>query len=148
MQVVADTLAGWRRLSFQNLLMEADPAVLSITQKAWTALLATATEPTFLQAATPQLTSKLFDLACTPTGHVLNPKHLLSFPMPASSDELLPAGGQAGAMKHVFGGEEGFDVARVRMAAAAALGRLASKFSASGKARISRGECVLAAFLM
>ena len=120
------------RLVFQNLLMESDPAVLSCSQDAWTALLSAASSANFATAASPQLTSMLFDLACTPTGHMLLPKCLLRFPMPASSDGLLPPGSRPGAIKHMLGVEEGFDVAKMRLAAAGALGQLACKFVASG----------------
>ncbi len=121
------------RLVFQNLLMESDSTVLSNSQSAWTALLAAASSTNFPTAASPQLTSMLFDLACTPTGHVLAPKQLLKFPMPASSNGLLPPGSRPGAEKHMLGVEEGFDVARMRLAAAGALGQLACKFAALGK---------------
>ena len=120
------------RLVFQNLLMESDPAVLSCSQGAWTALLSAASSANFATAASPQLTSMLFDLACTPTGHVLLPKCLLRFPMPASSDGLLPPGSRPGAVKHMLGVEDGFDVAKMCLAAAGALGQLACKFVASG----------------
>lgn len=120
------------RLIFQNLLVEANPAVLSSSQNAWTSLLAAAAPHTLTAAASPQLTNLLFNLACTPTGHVLPPKHLLRFAMPASSDALLPPGSRPLAGKHVLGGEEGFDTAKMRLAAAGALGQLACKFATSG----------------
>ena len=123
---------GARRLVFQNLLLEADPAVLSSSQAAWGALLAAAPAPSITTAASPQLTTMLFDLACTPTGWVLPRKHLLSFPLPASSESLLPPGSRPGGGKQVLGGEEGFDVASMRLAVAGALGRLACKFAALG----------------
>ena len=112
--------------------MEANPAVLSSSQNAWTSLLAAAAPHTLTAAASPQLTNLLFNLACTPTGHVLPPKHLLRFAMPASSDALLPPGSRPLAGKHVLGGEEGFDTAKMRLAAAGALGQLACKFATSG----------------
>ena len=112
--------------------MEGNAAVLSSSQLAWSALLAAA-PPTVLTAAiSPQLTSMLFDLACTPAGYVLPPKHMLRFPMPASSDALLPAGSGLAAAKHVLGGEEGFDVANMRLAVAQALGQLGCKLATSG----------------
>lgn len=120
------------RLIFQNLLMEANPAVLSSSQDAWTSLLAAAAPDTLTTAATPQLTSMLFNLACTPSGHVLPAKHLLRFSMPASSEALLPPSSRPAAGKHVVGGEEGFDTAKMRLAAAGALGQLACKFATSG----------------
>ena len=130
----ADMSAPLHRLVFQNLLLEADSVVVSSSQQAWALLLASAQNSTFLQAANPQLVQQLFNMACTPTGHVLNPKNMLSFPMAASSDGLLPSGTPSGPQKHTLGGEEGFDVARMRMAAAQALGQMANKFSPSGKA--------------
>lgn len=114
--------------------MEANTAVLSSSQDAWISLLTAAAPDTFKTAALPHLTSVLFDLACTPTGHVLPAKYVVRFPMPASSDALLPAASRAGAGKHVLGSEEGFDVAKMRLAAAQALGQLACKFATLGKA--------------
>ena len=52
--------------------------------------------------------------------------------MPASSDLLLPASSRPEAGKHVLGGEEGFDTAKMRLAAAGALGQLACKFAMLG----------------
>lgn len=120
------------RLTFQNLLMEANPLVLSSSQDAWTSLLAAAAPHTLTAAASPQLTSLLFNLACTPTGHVLPPQHLLRFVMPANSDALLPPGSRPAAGQHVLGGEEGFNTANMRLAAAGALGQLACKLTTSG----------------
>ncbi|DBA67496.1 TPA: hypothetical protein ACH3X2_001776 [Trebouxia sp. C0005] len=120
------------RLLFQNLLMEADPAVLSSSQDTWTALLDAAGLPAFTTSASPQLAGMLFELACIPTGHILPPNKLLKFPMPASSEGLLPNGSESGAEKHVLGGEEASDVARMRLAAGQALGQLACKFAVSG----------------
>lgn len=120
------------RLIFQNLLMEANPAVLSSSEIAWTSLLAAAPPDTLRIAASSHLTALLFSLACTPTGHVLPAKHLLRFAMPASSDALLPASSRPEAGKHVLGGEKGFDTAKMRLAAAGALGQLACKFAMSG----------------
>lgn len=114
--------------------MEANLAVLSSSQDAWTSLLAAAAPHTLTDAASPQLTSLLFNLACTPTGHALPAKHLLRFAMPASSDALLPPGSRPTAGKHVLGGEEGFDSAKMRLAAAGALGQLACRFAPSGMA--------------
>ena len=122
----------WHRLIFQNLLMEANPAVLSSSETAWTSLLAAAAPDTLKTAASPQLTATLFNLACAPTGHVLAAKDLLRFAMPAGSDALLPASSRPEAGKHVVGGEEGFDTAKMRLAAAGALGQLACKFAMSG----------------
>ena len=119
---------------FQNLLMEADPTILTTSQATWTALLAAVDSPTFTTSASPLLTSMLFDLSCIPTGHVLPPNKLLRFPMPASGDALLPAGSRPGQAKHVVGSGEGFDVAKMRLAAAQALGQMAYKFAASGNA--------------
>lgn len=114
--------------------MEANASILSASQGAWTSLLASVPPDTLNTVASPQLTTMLFDLACTPAGCVLPSKHLLKFPMPASSDALLPAGSRPGATKHIVGGEEGFDVAKMRLAAAQALGQLACKFATSGMA--------------
>ena len=122
------------RLVFQNLLMESNASILSSSQDAWASLLASLAPDTLKTVASPQLTTTLFDLACTPSGCVLPSKHLLKFPMPASSDALLPAGSRPAAAKHIVGGEEGFDVAKMRLAAAQALGQLACKFAASGVA--------------
>lgn len=128
------------RLIFQNLLMEANPAVLSSSEAAWTSLLAAATPDTLRAAASPQLTSILFKLACTPSGHALPLKHLLKFAMPASSEALLPASSRPEAGKHVLGSEEGFDTAKMRLAAAGALGQLACKFAMSGMC--SKGDAL------
>lgn len=114
--------------------MEADPAVLSSSQDTWTALLDAAGLPAFTTSASPQLAGMLFELACIPTGHILPPNKLLKFPMPASSEGLLPNGSESGAEKHVLGGEEASDVARMRLAAGQALGQLACKFAVSGMA--------------
>ena len=130
--VVAEACSYCDRLVFQNLLLEADSIGVSSSQQAWALLLASAPNGTFLQAANPQLVEQLFKMACTPTGHVFNPKHVLDFPMAASSDGLLPPGTPTGAQKHTLGAEEGFDVASMRMAAAQALGQMANKFSAAG----------------
>jgi len=132
--VLLKGVAFSHRLVFQNLLMETDATVLSSSQDTWTALLDAAGLPAFTTAASPQLAGMLFELACTPTGHVLPPNRLLRFPMPASSEGLLPNGSESGAEKHVLGGEEGADVAKMRLAAGQALGRLACKFAASGMA--------------
>lgn len=134
LHVLLKAVACSHRLVFQNLLMEADPTVLSSSQDTWTALLDAAGLPAFTTSASPQLAGMLFELACTPTGHVLPPNRLLKFPMPASSEGLLPNGSGSGAEKHVLGGEEASDVARMRLAAGQALGQLACKFAASGMA--------------
>ncbi len=134
LHVVLKAVACSHRLVFQNLLMEADPTVLSSSQDTWTALLDAAGLPAFTTSASPQLAGMLFELACTPTGHVLPPNRLLKFPMPASSEGLLPNGSESGAEKHVLGGEEASDVARMRLAAGQALGQLACKLAASGMA--------------
>lgn len=112
--------------------MEANPAVLSTSESAWTSLLSAAPPDTLRTAASPHLPALLFNLACTPTGGVLPPKHLLRFAMPASSDALLPASSRPEAGQHVVGGESGFDTAKMRLAAAGALGQLACKFAMSG----------------
>ena len=120
--------------------MEADPTVLSSSQDTWTALLDAADLPAFTTAASPQLAGMLFELACTPTGHVLPPNRLLRFPMPASSNGLVPNGIES--EKHVLGGEEASDVARMRLAAGQALGQLACKFAVSGMA----AQCICCAW--
>ncbi len=114
--------------------METDPTVLSSSQDTWTSLLDAAGSPALTTSASPQLAGMLFELACTPTGHVLPPNRLLRFPMPASSDGLVPNGSELGVEKHVLGGEEASDVAKMRLAAGQALGQLACKFAASGMA--------------
>ena len=120
--------------------MEADPTVLSSSQDTWTALLDAADLPAFTTSASPQLAGMLFELACTPTGHFLPPNRLLKFPMPASSNGLVPNGSES--EKHVLGGEEASDVARLRLAAGQALGQLACKLATSGMS----AQCICCAW--
>ena len=118
------------RLLFQNLLMETDKAVLSTSATTLTSLLNAATASNVQAAVPPKLASTLFDLATIPTGQALPEQHILSFPMPG----LEPEGGlMPDALQHSLGQEEGFDVAVMRLATAAALGQLAHKLSALGK---------------
>ena len=116
------------RLVFQNLLLETDHAVRSISKSAWTALLHTATKSNLQLAISSDLADAFFSLACVPAGMKLPQQHLLNFPMPAEAD-----GGMQPSIQQLLGAEEGFDVAAMRLDVAGALGELTHKFSSLGE---------------
>lgn len=109
--------------------METDKTVLSTSASTWASLLKAAAANTVQSAVSAKLASQLFDLATHPVGQRLPEQHMLSYPMPGG----LEGDSASGPLEHRLGQEEGFDVAAMRLAAAAALGQLADKFSVLGQ---------------
>ncbi len=149
------------RLLFQNLLLERNAEVLAESQAAWRLLVrsrpAELLRADLLAAGTADSSAPLdvlgvlWQLASTPSGRTLAPALMLAVPPPvgkssnaslalpkrsagaAEDDAVAAAAGQHQQDSHVVGGDcDSGQVARMRLAAAQALGQLAHAFTLSG----------------